>query len=259
MKAIKKNSKAFVVMILSAVMIFGSFTGTSEMFFGDSMAITAYADIATNQNLRRGSRGNSVKQLQQALNSLGYNCGTADGIFGANTESAVKRFQRDNRLIADGIAGRNTLNAINNKLRSKSSIRLNRQQFLNYARKYWNTRNNNYNYYNNNNCCNFASQCLVAAGMPTNNTFRNGSSAFVYIPSFKNYLVNNCGVKYIYKPSVNNIQVGDILYTSSSHVMVVTAKNGNAIYASGNTNNRNNLRIYSSNFYAVLKTSDLMR
>ena len=53
--------------------------------------------------LRRGSRGNGVKILQEAL-GLG-----ADGIFGRGTERALKKWQTDNGLVADGIAGPNTL------------------------------------------------------------------------------------------------------------------------------------------------------
>lgn len=58
--------------------------------------------------LRKGSRGEAVMALQEMLNKLGYNAGTADGIFGANTEAAVKRFQSAEGLDADGIAGEKT-------------------------------------------------------------------------------------------------------------------------------------------------------
>ena len=62
--------------------------------------------------LRNGSRGDAVKALQEKLNSLGYNSGTADGIFGAKTEAAVKQFQKANGLTADGIVGKKTLAAL---------------------------------------------------------------------------------------------------------------------------------------------------
>ena len=44
--------------------------------------------------LRRGSRGPEVEVVQKRLNALDFWCGTADGIFGWKTKSAVKRFQR---------------------------------------------------------------------------------------------------------------------------------------------------------------------
>jgi N-acetyl-anhydromuramyl-L-alanine amidase AmpD len=56
--------------------------------------------------LRKGDRGPEVKQVQEALEIL------ADGIFGAGTEAAVKKFQSDNDLVADGIVGSKTWEAI---------------------------------------------------------------------------------------------------------------------------------------------------
>jgi hypothetical protein len=63
-------------------------------------------------NLRRGSKGSEVTKLQQALNAQGYDCGTADGIFGAKTEAAVRAFQQANGLTVDGIAGKATQAAL---------------------------------------------------------------------------------------------------------------------------------------------------
>jgi peptidoglycan hydrolase-like protein with peptidoglycan-binding domain len=48
------------------------------------------------------SSGSVVKYIQQALNIK------ADGQFGKGTETAVKKFQRKNGLIADGVVGPNT-------------------------------------------------------------------------------------------------------------------------------------------------------
>lgn len=69
----------------------------------------------TPPTLRRGSRGDDVKKLQETLNALGYDCGAADGIFGVKTEAAVRKFQQVNGLAADGIAGKNTLTLLYNK------------------------------------------------------------------------------------------------------------------------------------------------
>lgn len=55
--------------------------------------------------LRYGSRGVYVRYLQQKLVAKLYPAGTADGIFGANTETAVRQFQQENGLVADGIVG----------------------------------------------------------------------------------------------------------------------------------------------------------
>lgn len=59
-----------------------------------------------------GSRGTEVTQIQQRLQELGYDPGTADGIYGTRTQNAVIAFQKDQGLTADGIAGKNTLAAL---------------------------------------------------------------------------------------------------------------------------------------------------
>ncbi len=55
-------------------------------------------------DLKSGDSGDSVKKLQNRLNSLGYSCGTADGIFGAKTESALKAYQESQHLFTSGTA-----------------------------------------------------------------------------------------------------------------------------------------------------------
>ncbi len=58
--------------------------------------------------LRRGNSGVYVRYLQQKLLSKLYPVGNIDGIFGANTQTAVEEFQRENNLEVDGIVGRAT-------------------------------------------------------------------------------------------------------------------------------------------------------
>lgn len=69
------------------------------------LAFAPMADASSNRLLRLGSRGSDVRTLQQRLNSLGYNCGSVDGIFGSRTLNAVRNFQRKNGLAVDGIVG----------------------------------------------------------------------------------------------------------------------------------------------------------
>lgn len=56
-----------------------------------------------------GSRGDEVRRVQQKLKQLGYYKGSVDGIFGVQTQTAVKAFQRNCGLTVDGIAGPKTL------------------------------------------------------------------------------------------------------------------------------------------------------
>ena len=60
------------------------------------------------QTVKKGSKGEAVALLQLMLNEKGYACGSADGIFGTKTESAVKSYQKAKGLSADGIVGDNT-------------------------------------------------------------------------------------------------------------------------------------------------------
>lgn len=63
--------------------------------------------------LYEGIVGYDVLQLQMILQSLGYDPGPIDGIFGPRTKNAVMRFQRDNGLKVDGIVGPETMRVIN--------------------------------------------------------------------------------------------------------------------------------------------------
>jgi len=67
--------------------------------------------------LRPGDRGEDVFTLQSSLQKAGYNPGAIDGVYGKQTQQAVRQFQRDRKLLSDGIAGNQTLS----KLKSGST------------------------------------------------------------------------------------------------------------------------------------------
>ena len=62
-------------------------------------------------NVKKGSKGDSVKWVQFELIGNGYKV-AIDGIFGVNTEAAVKAFQKWVGLTADGIVGAKTRKAL---------------------------------------------------------------------------------------------------------------------------------------------------
>ena len=59
-----------------------------------------------------GSRGEEVRTIQTKLKRWGYYSGNIDGIYGSQTQSAVRWFQSKNGLSVDGIAGPKTLAAM---------------------------------------------------------------------------------------------------------------------------------------------------
>ena len=78
-------------------------------------------DVAQAAVLKQGSRGDSVKTVQQKLIRWGYLKGSADGIFGAKTKAAVIAFQKKNGLTADGIIGTRTAQALGISLSGTTS------------------------------------------------------------------------------------------------------------------------------------------
>jgi hypothetical protein len=85
-------------------------------------SVTTTPVTQTSSNLAVGSSGESVKQLQEALLKLGFDCGKADGIFGSKTKTQVIKFQQKYNLKDDGIAGPLTLAKIEELKNNTSSV-----------------------------------------------------------------------------------------------------------------------------------------
>ena len=117
--------------------IFGADTKAAVMLFQEVCGLTADGVVGKNTNdainralsnknagaLSRGLISSEVTSLQNNLKKLGYYSGSADGIFGAGTESAVKRFQRAYGLVQDGVAGSGTKGKIANLLNGSHSVK----------------------------------------------------------------------------------------------------------------------------------------
>ncbi|WP_348537095.1 peptidoglycan-binding domain-containing protein [Geobacillus subterraneus] len=68
----------------------------------ESKAIVPYPG----KPLKLGSKGKDVERIQRALKIK------ADGIFGKQTEAAVKAYQKRKGLAADGVVGEKTWNTL---------------------------------------------------------------------------------------------------------------------------------------------------
>ena len=90
----KKTVKIAALLLMAVVAAFS--VGAAANFNAHGV----YAAV-----VKQGSKGETVKKIQQKLKNWGYYTGAVDGIFGAKTTAAVKLFQKRNGLVADGIAG----------------------------------------------------------------------------------------------------------------------------------------------------------
>ena len=68
-----------------------------------------YPSPAAEALSKNGSTGAEVKAIQETLKDRGLYSGSIDGSYGAGTQAAVKKFQKQQGLTADGIAGPLTL------------------------------------------------------------------------------------------------------------------------------------------------------
>ncbi|MBP2168772.1 GH24 family phage-related lysozyme (muramidase) [Erwinia toletana] len=69
--------------------------------------------------LRKGDRGEAVKELQEMLKAKGINV-IPDRIFGYRTELAVKQYQARNGLYPDGIVGRKTFISLGKRVQTRA-------------------------------------------------------------------------------------------------------------------------------------------
>ncbi len=74
--------------------------------------IYPYFDAINAVTYKYGSRGDVVKEIQTKLKRWGYYTKSIDGIYGYQTYTSVKYFQRKNGMVVDGIAGNKTLVAL---------------------------------------------------------------------------------------------------------------------------------------------------
>jgi peptidoglycan hydrolase-like protein with peptidoglycan-binding domain len=100
----------------SGALMFPTYSGPHRFLSPDDVSgiqsIYGARTGGTDPTVRRGSRGDAVRRLQQALTNLGFNPGPVDGIFGQQTETAVRGYQSTRGLKADGIVGPQTWGAI---------------------------------------------------------------------------------------------------------------------------------------------------
>ena len=71
--------------------------------------------IQVEKILAKGDKGSKVKTLQMRLETMGFNPGPIDGVFGKKTTGAVKAFQKYKGIKVNGIVDRKTWEAFSKK------------------------------------------------------------------------------------------------------------------------------------------------
>ena len=93
-----------------AVIVVDALVSAGKLTSGASSDVS----IASSKYPCKGWTGEEVKRIQNALMSKGYSVGSSgsDGVFGDDTNAAVRKFQSDRGLEVDGIVGPMTQTAL---------------------------------------------------------------------------------------------------------------------------------------------------
>ena len=103
---------------LAGVLVLAAMVIAAVPALADPGATAAGGATASSEVIvKRGDRGAAVRSIQRELGI------PADGIFGEQTERAVKRFQRSHDLVPDGIVGPLTRGALGLQPFSSRSLR----------------------------------------------------------------------------------------------------------------------------------------
>ena len=121
-----------------------------------------------------------------------------------------------------------------------------RQKAIEYAYKWWNSRNPNFYNFDNlgGDCTNFVSQCLYAGGIEMNysqygwyyNNLNSRSPAWTGVEQFCDFAINNSGAGVDAKlVTIDKIEIGDVIQISQNknvfnHSLFVTKIVGNASF-----------------------------
>ncbi|MGM9762424.1 MAG: peptidoglycan-binding protein [Candidatus Cryptobacteroides sp.] len=120
-KEIKRRRRHVLLFVVSSVIlsVFSAFIPSSrffEKFTGpiiEKVIPASQADLLQFESLNPGDKSAEVVELQQYLKEAGYFSGNTTGLYGKQTEAAVRAFQKDNGISQSGIADKATIKKIN--------------------------------------------------------------------------------------------------------------------------------------------------
>ena len=209
--------------------------------------IDSPAKTTSTKLIRKGDRGADVKLLQHRLNLLGEQLAD-DGIWGVQTDTAVRNFQYKSGLVVDGIVGAKTQSAL-----IKDCILSRGAEIADYMLKHkWHYKGNGYTAKSTyeatkklskpaSSCAHFVSWVLQDVGLLKNSKILShsksgyGTGAKALVNADK---LIGCKVIYPNKKIIeykSNLKPGDILVHDSSIGIwvggntIMTARNGQTI------------------------------
>ncbi len=103
--------KSFQSFNYPALKVTGSADTATRTLMNDENALS-YDTVCGSDTLKTGAKGDAVVTLQNKLKALGYYRGDADGVYDSGVASAVKLFQKYNKLYQSGIAYTPTIKAL---------------------------------------------------------------------------------------------------------------------------------------------------
>lgn len=77
----------------------------------------------------------TIKNVQKALNKLGYDCGTPDGIMGKKTKAAIKDYQKDKDLKVTGTVNKTLLKSLGVKASTSTASDTKKKETTVYVTK----------------------------------------------------------------------------------------------------------------------------
>ncbi|MEM8639479.1 MAG: peptidoglycan-binding protein [Cyanobacteria bacterium P01_G01_bin.54] len=94
---------------------------------GLMLTVLTTAEAAMARNLRQGMRGDDVAQVQTLLRNQGFSIrygadGGGRGVFGPQTDKAVRNFQGQAKLAVDGVVGPKTMGALQGGSASSNGV-----------------------------------------------------------------------------------------------------------------------------------------
>ncbi|SHO54020.1 peptidoglycan-binding domain-containing protein [Anaerocolumna xylanovorans] len=98
MKKLKKILSQLMLIVCLSTFI------TPNVAVITNLPVVATAQAAYNKE--------TINDVQEALNNEGYNCGTPDGVVGKNTKTAIKKYQKDNKLKITGTINNTLLKSL---------------------------------------------------------------------------------------------------------------------------------------------------